>query len=362
MKTIKNLKMWLAVCFMLGVMLMPFSQIKAEAANIVATVQGTISSKTSGDLLYLSTSNGMMEIKIDKSTEVDGVKILNPNRSIYVSVAYGNDGYLHAAKIFTGESTGTATVDTVNTSKVSGTISTKSTDKILYFNVPGSGEMQIKLDDTTKMNAGPVLLVNKTYTITYGRGSDAYLHAVIIDDPAGSIGSSTSSSSSGVSTGYTTAPANVLTVQTTVVTGTVGNNTTEKLLCLNTSGGEMQIVIDANTDSRLGMVLTPGRNLTLTVYRGSDTYMHAAVILGSKTASMAAQVDTSSPLTMVGTVSSKSTEDLLYLNTAQGEMQIKLDVVTSVSNCKVLTSGKQITVTCGRGSDAYLHAITIKGN
>ncbi|MCM1047717.1 MAG: hypothetical protein NC433_04755 [Clostridiales bacterium] len=360
MKKLKNVKLWLAVCFMLGIMVMPFNRIQAEAADIIATVQGTISSKTSGNVLYLSTNEGMMQIKIDQSTDVSGIKVLNPNRRIYVSVAYGNDSYLHAVKIFTDEPEGNATVDTTNTFKASGTISTKSTDKMLYFNVPGSGEMHIKLDDTTKMNAGPVLLVNKTYTITCGRGSDAYLHAVIIDDPAGSIGSG--STSSGVSTGYTPTPANAVTAQTTVFTGTIGNNTTEKLLCLNTSGGEMQIVIDANTDSRLGMVLTPGRNLTLTAYRGSDAYMHAAVILGSKTAAAAAQIDTSSPMTVTGTVSSKSTEDVLYLNTAQGEMILKLDAVSSVSNCKVLTSGKQITVSCARGSDAYLHAITIKGN
>lgn len=356
MKKFKNLKLWLAACFMLGIMIMPCTRMKAEAADIIATVNGTISSKTSGDILYLSTKEGMMQIKIDSNTNVDGIKVLNPNRSIYVSVTYGNDSYLHAAKIFTDEPTTAAVVDTTNTFKASGTISTKSTDKLLYFNSPGNGEMHIKLDDTTKMNAGPVLMVNKTYTITCGRGSDAYLHAVSIDDPSGAT------VSNGTSSAYTPTPAGAVTAQTTVFTGTVGSNTTESMLYFNTSGGEMKIVIDANTDSRFGMVLTPGRNLTLTAYRGSDAYMHAAVILGSKTASVAPQIDTSSPMTVVGTVSSKSTEDILYLNTAQGEMILKLDAVSSVSNCKVLTSGKQITVTCGRGSDAYLHALTIKGN
>ncbi|MCM1263722.1 MAG: hypothetical protein NC313_13505 [Butyrivibrio sp.] len=356
MKKLKNVKMWLAVCFMLGIMFMPYSQIKAEAADIIATVQGTVSSKTSGDVLFLSTKNGMMEIKVDSNTDAGDVKVLIPNRTINVSVTYGNDGYLHAAKIFTQAPKTIATVDTTNTFKASGTISTKSNDELLYFNSPGSGEMQIKLDDTTKMNAGAVLLVNKTYTITCGRGSDAYLHAVSIDDPAAA------STSSVASTANSPVPANAVTAQTTVVAGTVGNNTTEKLLYLNTSGGEMQIVIDANTDSRFGMVLTPGRNLTLSVYRGSDAYMHAAIILGVKSAAVASQIDTSAPMTVTGTVGSKSTEDLLYLNTSQGEMQLKLDAVYNVSNCKVLTSGKQVTVTCGRGSDAFLHALTIKGN
>lgn len=356
MKKLKNVKLWLAVCFILGVMVIPFTQIKAEAADIIATVHGTISGQTSGDILYLSTNEGMMKIKIDQNTTVDGVKVLTPNRSIYVSVTYGNDSYLHAAKIMKDEPTVTVAVDTTNTFKTSGTISPKSTDKMLYFNSTENGEMHIKLDDTTKMNAGSVLMVNKTYTITCGRGADAYLHAVSIDNPSGTT------ASGGTSTIYSPTPASPVTVQTTVFTGTVGKNTTEKMLYFNTSGGEMKIVIDANTDSRFGMVLTPGRNLTLTAYRGSDAYMHAAVILGAKTASIPPQIDTASPATVTGTVNSKSTEDILYLNTAEGEMILKLDAVSSVSNCKVLTSGKKITVTCARGSDAYMHALTIKGN
>ncbi len=354
MKKLKRVKLWLTICLALGIMLMPRNQMKAEAANIIATVNGTVSSKTTSDLLYLSTKDGMMEIKIDKNTEASGIKVLLPNKSIYVSVAYGNDGYLHAAKIFTDEPTGPVSVDTAHTVTVSGTINAKSTDKLLYFNATNSGEMQIKLDDTTKINAGAVLVLNKTYSITCARGSDAFLHAVSIDDPAGTATTS--------GAGYSPIPSAAVTAQTTVFTGTVGSNTTENLLYFMTSGGEMQIVIDANTDSRFGMVLTPGRQLTLTAYRGSDAFMHAAVILGTKTASQAVQIDTSAPMTVTGSVSSKSTEDLLYLNTAQGEMQLKLDAVYNVSNCKVLISGKQITVTCGRGADAYLHALTIKGN
>ena len=58
---------------------------------------------------------------------------------------------------------------------------------------------------------------------------------------------------------------------------------------------------------------------------------------------------------------SKSTEDLLYLKTPQGEMELKLDTVKSVSNCKVITSGRKLSVTCARGSDAYMHAVDITG-
>lgn len=356
MKKLKIAKLWITICFVLGMMLMPENLIRAEASNIIATVQGTVSSKTTSDILYLSTKDGMMEIKLDSNTDVSGIKLLLPNSRVYVSVTYGNDEYLHAAKLFTEAPKETYTLDTAHPVTVSGTIGANSREDLLYFNTAG-GVMEIKMDDTTKINAGVVLVLNKTYNITCARGSDAYMHAVSIDNPAGATATAASNG-----TAYSPMAAAAVTEQTTVFTGTVGSKTTEKMLYFMTSGGEMQIVIDANTDSRFGMVLTPGRQLALTAYRGSDAYMHAAVIIGVKTASQAVQVDSTSPMTVTGTVNSKSTEDLLYLDTAQGEMQLKLDAVYNASNFKVLTSGRKVTITCGRGSDAYLHALTIIGN
>ena len=43
-------------------------------------------------------------------------------------------------------------------------------------------------------------------------------------------------------------------------------------------------------------------------------------------------------------------------------MELKLDLIRNVSNCKVLVSGKKLTVTCARGSDAYMHAVDIIGS
>ena len=40
-------------------------------------------------------------------------------------------------------------------------------------------------------------------------------------------------------------------------------------------------------------------------------------------------------------------------------MELKLDVLFTLSNCKALVSGKKVAVTCVRGSDAYMHAINI---
>ena len=35
--------------------------------------------------------------------------------------------------------------------------------------------------------------------------------------------------------------------------------------------------------------------------------------------------------------------------------------VNSISNCKVFVAGKKLSLTCTRGSDAYMHAIDITG-
>ena len=121
----------------------------------------------------------------------------------------------------------------------------------------------------------------------------------------------------------------------------------------------MQFVIDNDTDTSKGMILTPGNTVTVSFYRGSDAYLHASAIVASKNNPSAVQLDTSSIVTVKGTVERESNENLLYLSTAQGKMELKLDVLFTLSNCKALVSGKKVAVTCVRGSDAYMHAINI---
>lgn len=350
MKKKKIVGIYLAVSLILGMFLMPVSQLKVQAAEVIATVEGTVMSGTTSELLLLSTKEGKMEIKLDSSTDTSGCKILLPNYKVSVSVSHGSDGYLHAVKITSNTQTAGVSVDTSSAATVAGTIDKKTSGDVLYVNTP-QGEMQIKLDSTTDMSGCKILMVGESYTIVCARGSDAYMHAVSIS----------SGVAANVASSLTPAPAGTVTEPATSVTGTVKKNTKENLLYLATSGGEMQIVIDNYTDSRNGMVLTPDRSLTVSVYRGSDAYMHAAVITGVKTAFTATSIDTSSPATVTGTVGSKSTENVLFLNTPQGEMELKLDAVSSVTNLKVLVTDKKVTVTCARGSDAYMHALTITG-
>lgn len=352
MKRERVAKLFMAYGLALGIAFCPAVRLDAQAVEAFATVEGTVLSGTTSELLLLSTKEGRMEIKLDSNTDASACKVLLPGREISVSVAHGPDEYLHAVKISSEKKTPGATLDTSSSATIIGTISEKTREDILFVNT-AQGEMEIKLDPTTNMGECSVLVAGQTYSITCVRGSDAYMHALSISD---GITSGASAFASNISP----APAAAVTAQTMSVTGTVSERTKETLLYLSTDGGEMQIVIDANTDARAGMVITPGRKLTVSFYHGSDEYLHAASITGVKDSGVA-EIDTSSTSTVTGTVGSKSTENLLYLKTPQGEMELKLDTVKSVSNCKVITSGRKLSVTCARGSDAYMHAVDITG-
>lgn len=345
MKKYGIIKFCLMICLVLGMFILPSGRLTVQAKEVIATVQGTVSSGTTSELLKLSTPQGNMEIKLDSDTDTSACKILLKDKKIFVSVSHGSDGYLHAVKITTDAQPTSHTVDSSSSYSVTGTIGEKSTDSTLYFNT-AQGEMQIKLDPTTNMSGCSVLIAGKKYNITCARGSDAYMHATSITDA-------------------TAAPSTVNipaigNVPTMTITGKVTDKTKEDLLYLSTNDGVMQFKIDSNADTLRGMILVTDRKLTVTFYHGSDAYLHAVGIVGEKDSS-SVDVDTSNTSTVSGTVSGDSTENKLYLNTAQGKMEIKLDRVNSLINCKVLVRGKKISVTCARGSDAYLHALTITG-
>ncbi len=346
-------KICMMICLMFGMVMIPANQVKVQAAEIVATVQGTVLTGTTSDLLKLSTKEGNMEIKMDSETDSSSCKVLLPGKHISVSVSHGSDGYLHAVKISSEKQAPAVTLDDSTKATVTGKISEKSDSDILYFKTP-QGEMEIKLDVTTDMSGCSVLVADQNYTIVCARGSDAYMHAISISD--GTAGAAVNSS-------LTPAPADPENrkAATGTVTGTVSKKTKEDLLYLSTKDGEMQFVIENNTDSRNGMILTPDRKVTVSFYHGSDAYLHAVDITGVKESTFAVEIDTSSPATVSGTVGSKSTENLLYLDTKYGTMELKLDAVKSVTGCKVIIKDKTLSVTCARGSDAYMHAINIAG-
>lgn len=359
MKKRRKMGVCLALVTALGISIVPAGCLKAHAAEVMATVNGTVRKGTTTEILLLATSDGNMEIKLDDSTDMSACKLLLPNRKISVSVAHETDGYLHAVKITSTAQAAAISVDSSNSAVVTGKIKEKSTGDILYLDTK-YGEMELKLDSTTDMSGCKVLVADKTYSVTCARGSDAYMHALSISDTAaGSSSSSSSGSGSVIASNMTPSPDGTVSASTSWVSGTVLKDTESDLLCLSTNNGNMEIKLDGKTDSRNGMMAMPGRTLSVAVYRGDDAYMHAANITGTKTSMIPVHIDTSSPATVTGTVSSKSTENVLYMHTQYGDMELKLDSLGSAAGFKILVQGQKVSVSCARGDDAYMHALSI---
>lgn len=347
-------KIYKTICLVFLLAVISGNGLTVRADEIVATVEGTVMSGTTADLLKLSTKGGNMEIKLDSGTDASACKILLPDKKINVSLSHKSDGYLYAVKITSDSQTPGVSLDASTTTTVTGTIGEKTKDDLIYFNTK-QGEMQIKLDATTGLSGCSLLVMGKTYNISCARGSDAYMHAISISDADAAGAANTPGTTN---TADSSSPVNN-NIATMSVTGTVTERTKESRLYLSTKEGVMQFVIDSNADTSKGMVHTPGSKLTVSFYHGTDGYLHAVGIVGVKDSQAAVEIDTSNTATVSGTVEEDSTENVLYLKTAQGTMQLKLDAVKSVNNCKVLVNDRKLTVTCARGSDAYMHALDI---
>lgn len=353
MKKNRMARLGRAACLTLGMTLLPMAGagMDVQAAEVVATVQGKVMDKTTSKLLYLDTPEGKMEIKIDGETNTGGCKVLLPNKEISVSVSNGSDGYLHAVTISEEAAEPAVTLDTSNISSVVGTLNEKTTESVLHMDT-AQGEMELKLDKNTDMSGCSVLVVSGKYVVRCARGDDAYMHAISIADVAQAPASTY--------TAPTNYQAPVVNVDgtTKTVTGTVKDSTDETTLCLAASEGDLKIKIYDGTDTSRGMILTPDNKLMVTYFRSTDNNYYAASIVGVKDSS-SATVDTSSQATVTGTVKSKSTENILVLDTSAGEMELKLDRVSSINGCKVLVKDKKVSVTCSRGDDAYMHALAV---
>ena len=166
MKRCRIVKLCIALCLAFSIVMVPGKGFQVQAAEILATVHGTVLSGTNSGLLKLSTKEGYMEIKIDSGTDVSACKILLPDSKVSVSVSYGSDRYLHAVKISGGEQGTAVTLDTSSSAAVTGSIGEKSTGDILYVNTP-QGEMQIKWDTSTNLSGCSILMVDRNYNINY---------------------------------------------------------------------------------------------------------------------------------------------------------------------------------------------------
>lgn len=339
---------YLSVILLLSCVVIGLGRFPASAVAAEITYSGTVSDKTTADKLYLSTSGGTVEIKLDGSTEIVNARFLLPGNSVTANCYTGSDEYWHASKITGNSSVGKVAIDNSTKATVKGTIAKGTTEEMLYL-VVDNGTMQIKIDESTDVSAVKFLIIGKTIQVVVARGSDAYMHALSISDVAGA------SSSSGSSTGVAASGSGI--------SGTVEKGTTTSLLYLNTSGGTMQIVLDLATDVSASRVLLPGQKVTVNFYRGSDAWNHASrIVNNTATAAPEVSLDSGARITVSGRVTGDTKEDTLFLNTSGGVMQIKLDAATNFSRCPVLLLDKNIQVTCDRGSDEYYHAVSIIAN
>ncbi len=348
MKKHRIVQWCMALCMALGLLILPMARMDAQAAEVIATVRGTVMKGTTSQLMYLDTSSGKMEVKIDGSTDTSGCKFLLPGKVISVSLSHGSDGYLHAVKITADAQDSSVSLDTSSVSTVTGTLNDKTKNDILCLDTQ-YGLMELKYDSSLDMSGCTIMVLGQSYTVKCARGSDAYMHAISISD----------ASSSGGTGGSTTSYVPSNSSSSSSVTGKVSSDTTPDILYLSTDYGVMQFKIDSDADTSRGMVHTKGNKLTVYFYHGSDGYLHATGIVGEKENASDVSVDSSSTSTVSGQVMKKSNENILRLDTRYGEMELKMDKIQSDNNGKALVEDMWVSVTCARGSDAYMHALSI---
>ena len=328
-----------------------FATLQAEAADPV--VEGTIEKDSTDDMLKLNTSGGLMSIKIDSDVKITGAGVLMNGMKVKVTYYYGtNDKYLHTKNIEAPSgTTWGATVNTMNTVTVTGKILEGSDQSSIKLDYNGSA-LRIRLDATTVYDNLRFLKQDRTVDITVAQGSDAYLHAVKISTQ------STQTSSALMGTVDRTPDGKSV----ATVSGTVQEGCTDEMFSLKVNGNIMKIKIDKSTDLSLIHALIPDTTITAAVYTGEDKYLHAYKLAGNISLQNTAIRDTSSAITVTGTVQKNTTDNILYLSTNGGNMTIKLDRDTNVNNGGLLILNKKVSVVAQRGSDAYLHAVSISAD
>ncbi len=230
------------------------------------TVTGTVDAGSHDDILKLNCSDGLMELKMDSSTDFSNVKCLLPGQKLTVQITYGNDGYWHIASFTEGGSaTLGVTIDNSSETTVTGKITGIISDGIIKLKL-NEGEMHLKLDSTTDYSAIKYIMVGNTYNVKVAYGSDSYMHAISFSQATSSISSSESTSS------YVAPSTQIAATQT--VKGKVGSKSNSNLLYLECAEGEMQIKLDALNKSH---VLYPGQKISVGIGYDNE-YWHAVTI------------------------------------------------------------------------------------
>ena len=111
-----------------GVILFPVRIVAAES-----TFSGTVSDKTNAEMLYLNTSGGTMEIKIDSNVAVSGTKVILPGNSVVATCYVGSDEYWHVSKLSGSTQVGKPAIDQSTKATVKGRIAKGTSEELLYL-------------------------------------------------------------------------------------------------------------------------------------------------------------------------------------------------------------------------------------
>lgn len=319
------------------------------------TISGGVTTSSDETKITIQTSNGTYDVYLDNSTDYSACPVIVANYSVKAEIYIGSDSQYHAKKLTDLSSNAQGSADGVDSSsavEVTGTVEDSTNQNLLYLNV-GGNTMKIKIDQKTDCSKCRVLKQGITVTAKVARGSDAYLHATSLVDNSSGSGSSGAATlgDSGMLTGQTT----------TVVTGTIQSSSSEDFLILRVSDQDYKIRLDSGSDMTDCKVLVAGQSCKVAVYKGSDAYLHAAKLidLSPNYPGNAGTLDASTKTTVEGTVASGSAINMLNLDVNGGVMKIKIDGTTDTTSCRILKEGKKVKVEIERGSDAYLHAISI---
>lgn len=328
----------------------------------VTYATGTIGSSSGNNVIYLVVENqGTMTIKLDANTDMTNGKVALIGEKYKVGFYNGGDGYLHAASlVYLGSSSlANANLKSGNiVENLTGTVESATMNMVTITMSDGS-EMLVKLDAETDTTDCRVLGAGFDLTYSVQGAADGYLHAVKLTDDAVTEAASVVSEGSMGDAGTIANPTS-----TTTVTGTPQMDSTDDILDMSVNGQTMKVRLDSNTQYVHCSAIRPGFTYYVTVYNGSDGYLHASRVEPmDHYAGDGSTINTSSTITFTGTVTSDTTNAVLYLKDSTGSvMTIKLDTTCDCTGARVLRNDREISVVCGHGSDGYWHAMNIAKN
>lgn len=309
------------------------------------SVTGTVKSGSDTNMIKLNVDDQEMKIKIDSSTDMSQCKVILEGNKISADIYVGSDRYLHATRVsIASGSSGNASG--AKTCMLSGTIKNGTNNKVIKLETI-LGDFDIKFDSATDMSKLSYLAIGRNIAVTICKDAAGGYYATVISD-----GDNVTTAQTSNSTNTSGSSADM--------SGKITSSSNAGTLYINNQSGTLTVKVDSSTNTSKGVVLVNDANINAKVYTGSDGCLHFESITQSRAANNYT-VDSSNLYSITGRVASGSTVDTIKFDMGDGSvMNLKLDDNTVCSNGLILANGTKIKVTCGRGADAYMHAVRIE--